>query len=159
MSNGFRGMIIRPEDLAISDSEIDTHQLNLAALRDRLPDPTVYMVICLLADVLIWSLAGFVLYRAIKSCRAAKAAGNLTKALDKYDRLEAGLYSSDYEDSEFYTEEYEPSWAPDAVVFVKDGTIVKKQEDKTRKFQMPRIPLRITRWHSIPILTSDHDYV
>ncbi|KAI6230017.1 hypothetical protein M3Y99_01110100 [Aphelenchoides fujianensis] len=153
-----RGMLLRPEDLAVAEVELDAQSLNFATIRNQLPDPTIYMFICLTADLVIWVLAGFILYKAIKSCRATKKEGLLPKNIDKYDRLESGL-ESDYDDTDsLLGDEYEPQWVPDAVIVVKgDGGVVKKQSVDVRTFHAPRF--NIQRWHSIPNVYENHDYV
>ncbi|KAI6230768.1 hypothetical protein M3Y99_01021200 [Aphelenchoides fujianensis] len=125
-----RGMLLRPEDLAVAEVELDAQSLNFATIRNQ----------------------------AIKSCRATKKEGLLPKNIDKYDRLESGL-ESDYDDTDsLLGDEYEPQWVPDAVIVVKgDGGVVKKQSVDVRTFHAPRF--NIQRWHSIPNVYENHDYV
>lgn len=109
------------------------------------------MVLCLLADLLIWTLAVFIIYRAIQSCRKSTTCEDSQKLADNYDRLEADWDSCSVSSTDSDLQSYEDikisnKWIP--VMFTSDGKIRKMTPDQVRIFNLPKFALK--PWHSIP---------
>jgi hypothetical protein len=110
------------------------------------------MLLCLIADLLIWTLAGFIIYRAIQSCRRSTITEESQKLADRYDRLEAdwdscSLSSSDSDLQSYSDAKLTSKWLP--AVFSSDGKL--QTFDRVRSFRLPKMAA-LTRWHSIPNL-------
>ncbi|KAI6189447.1 hypothetical protein M3Y97_00009500 [Aphelenchoides bicaudatus] len=151
MSSGVRGMLVRPDESFFNAQQAEAAQQS-AALKEQLPDPTFYMLLCLIADLLIWTLAGFIIYKAIRSCRKSTLTEESQKLADRYDRLEADFdscsLSSTDSDLHSYAEAKMPAvWLP--AVFTSDGKLKKIAPNQVRLFRLPKMTA-LTRWHSIP---------
>lgn len=114
------------------------------------------MLLCLVADLVIWTLAGFIIYRAIQSCRKSTITDEAQKLADRYDRLEAdwdscSLSSTDSDLHSYSEAKLAPKWLP--VVFSSEGKLQKLAPEHVRSFRLPRMTA-LTRWHSIPNLVE-----
>jgi hypothetical protein len=114
------------------------------------------MILCLIADLLIWTLAVFIIYRAIQSCRKSNTSEEAQKMADKYDRLEAdeldscSVSSSDSDLQSYADVKISTKWIP--VMFTNDGKIRKMTSDQMRTFILPKFALH--KWHSIPSIPN-----
>ncbi|CAD5232788.1 unnamed protein product [Bursaphelenchus xylophilus] len=94
MSAGVKHVGVRPDSDLLART---AKSASLDGMSDQPQDPTVYMMICLFADILIWTLAGIILYRAVKACKqSSRDQGELETRYARFDGEDVvGDYSED----------------------------------------------------------------
>lgn len=103
------------------------------------------MTVCLITDIFVWMLIGFIIYRVIQICRRAHVSEEFQKLWDKYDRLEADYDLCDPNGDDYNESPPSIKWIP--AVFLSDRKPHNPSE--VRKFHLPEM-VTLTRWHSVP---------